>query len=70
MEEDDWNWVTIPSDDLGALQSVTVQRDNQGNGPDWFLDRIEVRSARFGTSGLAIFDRWIDNTSPFTQPLV
>jgi hypothetical protein len=70
MESGDWNWVTIPSDDLGALQSITVQRDNQGNAPDWYLDRIEVRSARFGTSRLAICDRWIDNTSPFTVPLV
>lgn len=69
MESDDWNWVTIPSDDLGALQSITVQRDNDGNGPDWYLDRIEVRSARFGTSGIAIFDRWIGSTSPFTAAL-
>ncbi len=70
MESDDWNWVTIPTDDLGTLQSITVQRDNNGNGPDWFLDRIEVRSARFGTGGLAVFNRWIDNTSPFTEPLM
>jgi glycerophosphoryl diester phosphodiesterase len=68
MESDDWNWVSIPSDDLGSLQSLTVQRDNQGNGPDWFLDRIEVRSARFGTGGLAVFNRWIDTTSSFTAP--
>jgi hypothetical protein len=70
MESDLWNWVTIPSENLGALQSITVQRDNQGNGPDWFLDRIEVHSARFGTGGLAIFNRWIDTTSPFTVPIV
>jgi hypothetical protein len=70
MESDDWNWVTMPSDDLGSLQSITVQRDNQGNGPDWFLDRIEVRSARFGVSGLAVYNRWIDDTTPFTEPLV
>ena len=35
MESDSTNWVTIESDDLGALQSITVQRDNSGNGPDW-----------------------------------
>lgn len=70
MESDEWNWVTIPSDDIGALDSITVQRDNDGNAPDWYLDRIEVRSARFGTSGTAVFDRWIDSTSPFTVPLV
>ncbi|MEO5992464.1 MAG: PLAT/LH2 domain-containing protein [Arthrobacter sp.] len=70
MESDDWNWVTIPSGDLGALQTLTVQRDNDGNAPDWFLDRIEVHSARFGSSGTAIFDRDIDDTTPFTQPII
>jgi hypothetical protein len=70
MESDYWNWVTMPSDDLGPLQSLTVQRDDQGNGPDWYLDRIDVQSARFGTSGQAVFDRWIDDTTPFTEPLL
>jgi hypothetical protein len=70
MESGSTNWVTIQSDDLGALQSITVQRDNSGNGPDWHLDRIDVRSDRFGTAGSAVFDRWIDSTSPFTEPLV
>ncbi|MDB6010104.1 MAG: uncharacterized protein JWL65_2354 [Gammaproteobacteria bacterium] len=70
MESDEWNWVTISSDDIGVLQSITVQRDNHGNAPDWYLDRIEVRSARFGTSGTAVFDRWIDSTSPFVAALV
>ena len=44
MERNDWNYVTIPSLDLGNLISITVQRDNSGNGPDWFLDRIVVAS--------------------------
>ena len=70
MESDDWNWVTIPSDDLGPLQSITVQRDDQGNGPDWFLDSIDVRSHRFAASATGSFNRWIDNTGPFTVPLV
>jgi PLAT/LH2 domain len=70
METDDWNWVTIESDDLGALQTMTVQRDNSGNGPDWFLDRIDVRSARFGATATAVFNRDIDSTSPFSAPLL
>jgi hypothetical protein len=70
MESGDWNWVTVPSDDLGDLQSITVQRDDSGNAPDWFLDVIEVRSARFGAHSTAAFNRWIDNTNPFTEPLV
>jgi glycerophosphoryl diester phosphodiesterase len=70
MERNDWNFVTLHSLDLGALQSITVQRDNEGNGPDWFLDRILVASFRFGVSKRADFNRWIDSTSPFTQALV
>jgi len=70
MERNDWNFVTLQSLGLGALQSITVQRDNEGNGPDWFLDRILVASFRFGVSKRADFNRWIDSTSPFTQSLV
>jgi hypothetical protein len=49
MESDEWNWVTIPSDDIGALESITVQRDNHGNASDWFLDRsfFEVKQLSF-----------------------
>jgi PLAT/LH2 domain len=70
MESGYWNWVTVPSDDLGQLQSITVRRDNSGNAPDWFLDVIEVSSARFGVRATATFNRWIDSTNPFTEPLV
>ncbi len=70
MERNEWNFVTIQSPDLGSLVSVTVQRDSVGNGPGWFLDRILVASFRYGVSRQAIFNQWIDTTSPFTQPLV
>lgn len=70
MESDDWNYVTVPSDDLGPLQSITVQRDNQGNGPDWHLDRITVESQHYGATKHAHFDCWIDSTAPFTRPLL
>lgn len=70
MERDDWNFVTPPSPYLGALHSISVQRDNSGNGPDWFLDRIGVSSYRFGVSKEAIFNGWINTMSPFTRALV
>lgn len=69
MERNDWNYVTVPSDDLGTLQSITVQRDNQGNAPDWHLDSITVQSVRYGVNLHAHFDCWIDSTAPFTQAL-
>ncbi len=70
MERGQTNFVTIPSRDLGALQTITVRRDNQGNAPDWFLDSIDVRSARFGVSARATFNEDITNTSPVTRPLI
>jgi hypothetical protein len=69
MERNGWNFVTIPSPDLGDLISVTVQRDAGGSAPDWFLDLIRVESFRHGASKQASFGRWIDTTAPFTQPL-
>jgi hypothetical protein len=70
MVRNSWHLVTLQSPDLGALQSVTVQRDNEGLGPDWFLDVIQVNSFRFGVSKEAHFNRWIDTTSPFTKPII
>ncbi|WP_369242129.1 PLAT/LH2 domain-containing protein [Streptomyces sp. R21] len=69
MESDRWNYVTIPSDDLGRLTSVSVQRDDEGNAPDWHLDRIIVASARYGTRAEAVFDCWIDTTSSYSVDL-
>jgi hypothetical protein len=70
MERNEWNYITVPSPDLGNLTAVSVQRDNQGNAPDWFLDRVLVRSFRYGAAKQAIFNRWIDTTAVFTEPLV
>ncbi|MFM0260263.1 PLAT/LH2 domain-containing protein [Paraburkholderia sediminicola] len=69
MARDDWNFVTIQSPDLGELLSITVQRDNEGSGPDWYLERILVQSYKYGVSRLAVFNRWIDTTAPFNQRL-
>jgi hypothetical protein len=69
MERGQTNFVTLQSADLGNLQSITVQRDNSGNAPDWYLDTVVVESARYRTKKQATFNRWIDSTSPFTHPL-
>jgi hypothetical protein len=63
MERNDTNFVTIESDGIGALQSVAVRRDDAGNGPGWYLDKITVASAQFGFSKTAVFNRWIDDTA-------
>ena len=69
MERNGWDFVTLPSLALGFLQSITVQRDDDGNAPEWLLDRILVTSFRYGVAAHANFGRWIDTTAPFIQPL-
>lgn len=65
------DYVTLPSTDLGELISITVQRDNQGHAPDWYLNWIQVHSFSYGgVSKQANFERWIDTTLRFTQSLV
>ena len=69
MERGLLNFVILPSPDLGELHSVTVQRDNSGNAPDWHLTSIIVESLRYRKQKTALFDCWIDTTDPFTRPL-
>jgi glycerophosphoryl diester phosphodiesterase len=70
MERNTTTWVTLPSDDLGPLVSITVQRDDGGIAPAWFLEHVLVRSARYHATSKAIFRCWIDSRAPFTQALV
>jgi glycerophosphoryl diester phosphodiesterase len=69
MERNAWNYVTFESPDLGPLHTITVQRDDQGNAPGWFLDRIVVESACYGVSLDADFRCWIDGAVPVSRPL-
>jgi glycerophosphoryl diester phosphodiesterase len=69
MERGLRNFVTLPSRDLGELQSVTVTRDNSGNAPDWHLTSIVVESLRYRMRKTGVFDCWIDTTEAFTRPL-
>ena len=68
MERGDTNYVVLPSPDLGRLKTLTVQRDNSGNAPDWHLQSITVQSQRYKVNTTATFDCWIDNTEPFSRP--
>jgi len=68
MGPGDWNYVTLPSADLGALQSIAVQHDSQGDGSDWFLDKITVETFR-GIMVQAVFNCWIGSNQPVTKPL-
>lgn len=68
MEAGAWNYVTLPSADLGVLQSITVQRNSQGGASDWFLDKITVESFR-GVMMQAVFSGWITANHPVTNSL-
>ncbi|MBP6512233.1 MAG: hypothetical protein KA347_06165 [Bacteroidia bacterium] len=65
MESDNLNFVTIQSPNLGDLKSITVERDNTGNGPNWYLNKIIVHSYRYGVSKVAIFNKWIDPAATY-----
>jgi glycerophosphoryl diester phosphodiesterase len=69
MERGSVNFVVLRSPDLGRLHSVSVQRDDSGNAPDWHLGSITVQSYRFGGKHTATFDHWIDSTAKFTRLL-
>jgi len=70
MEANEWNYVTVPSQNLGELESLTVSRDNHGNRPDWYLERVLVESSRYAVSKTAEFNRSFDTINPYTQALV
>ena len=69
MERGSLNYITLPGSDLGALQSLSVQRDNSGLGADWFLDTVTVQG--FGAAPVeAVFQSWIGAGQSVTRPLV
>ncbi|KAG4439429.1 hypothetical protein IFR05_005076 [Cadophora sp. M221] len=59
METGETNFVTFHSPDLGEVSSITITKDNGGNGPDWFLDWIGVHSFRYGVHKTANYGSWI-----------
>lgn len=61
METGETNFVTFHSPDLGEVSSVTIVKDNAGNGSDWFLDWIGVHSARYGVHKTATYANWIED---------
>jgi hypothetical protein len=69
MESGLLNYVICPSPDLGELRSISVQRDNSGNAPDWHLSSITVESLRYKTRKSANFDHWIDSTDVYEREL-
>lgn len=70
QSSDGLNYITIPSDDLGTLISISVSHDTQGWGSDWYLDYIIVESFKYGVRKTAKFDKWIDDSSVFTENLI
>ncbi|RQP24722.1 PLAT/LH2 domain-containing protein [Piscinibacter terrae] len=69
MENNAWDYVFMESLDLGPLQSITVRRDDKGNAPDWYLDRVTVASERYGERREATFGCWVGEGG-VTRPLV
>jgi hypothetical protein len=64
MERNHVNFVVLHAPDLGDLISISVQRDNTGHAPDWWLAKIEVQSDRYRQQKTAVFNREINSVSP------
>ncbi len=67
MERNRVNYITLQAPDLGDLISISVQRDDQGNAPDWWLDKIEVQSAHYHQQKTAVFNCEIKSVSPVSS---
>lgn len=68
MERNAWDFVTIRSLNVGELLSIFVRRDDKGNAPDWYLNRVIVSSARYKVNKQAVFNGWIGKSGT-SQPL-
>ena len=72
FESGDANNVTIFGD-VGAPKKLRVWRDNSGNGPGWYLDRITVTKTKGTTPSAAaktvIFDQWIPESEVIVKPV-
>lgn len=65
------NFVTLMHVDVGTPQSLSVSHSDAGNGPDWFLDTVQVESRSDSQARLATFNRWIKaSDGTVTRPLV
>ena len=75
MERASVNWVTMQSRNLGALTSVTVASDGEGNKPRWKPREITVFSRRWIGSDMsahytAEFNAWLEPRSALRATLV
>jgi hypothetical protein len=57
FESGETDWVTIPSKDLGEIQSVTIRNLGGGDRPEWEVAKIHVSSVRY------IGANWFDTNS-------
>jgi hypothetical protein len=67
MERNRVNYLILQAPDLGDLISVSVQRDDTGNAPDWWLDKIEVQSAHYRQQKTAVFNCEINSVSAISS---
>ncbi len=72
FESGDTNSVTIFGD-VGAPEKVRVWRDDSGNGPGWYLDRITLTKTKGTTPAVGaktiIFDQWIPASEVIVKPV-
>jgi hypothetical protein len=51
FEAGNYDWVTIPSKDLGEIQSITIENHGGANWSQWQIAEIRVKSLRYVGAG-------------------
>jgi hypothetical protein len=59
---------TILHKDLGSLQKVDVQHDNQGEYPGWFLESILIKADGYNYNFIA--NEWLSSSSKEEHPTI
>ena len=69
LEADNWTSMTVPSQDLGPLTSLTVASDGLGASPDWYPEHVLLGSHAYQAAGISEFRQWIAGNEPVTKPI-
>ncbi|TNN59103.1 Lipoxygenase y domain-containing protein 1 [Liparis tanakae] len=62
FERDQQDTFSLEIDDIAPLKKIRVQIDGSGSRPDWFLDRIMMRSLNTEETYLFTYEDWLSKT--------
>ncbi|XP_056274885.1 lipoxygenase homology domain-containing protein 1 isoform X2 [Pseudoliparis swirei] len=62
FERDQQDTFSLEIDDIAPLKKIRVQIDGSGSRPDWFLDRIMMRSLNTEETYVFTYEDWLSKT--------